>query len=141
LLPSTKELEDFRIGSRVKAKPCTFDDLNILPGKMEITTVDDWLKLSDFEETEERAGRDPRQDVMAGLEEKKVMPVGTLHGTHDRIVAATPINAMTGECTGKTIPRLLFFALPICTRTGGTRGTISNHTCAVRRLTCVQIPA
>jgi hypothetical protein len=141
LLPSTEELEGFRNESLVKAKSCTFDDINVLPGKMKVATVDDWLELSDFEETEERAGRDPWRHVMDELGDKKVMPVGTLYGTHNRIVAATPIDAMTGKCTGETIPHLLYFALPICTRTGGTRGTISDHTCAIRRLTCVQIPA
>jgi hypothetical protein len=138
LLPST---EDVRNGTRFKANPCTFDVFEILAEQMKIATMNDWCAVSDFEDEQEKVGCDIWQHVMYRLKEEKAMPVGTLRGTVKRIVVAKPIGNMTDECTGETIPRLLFFALPICKSPRGTRRTILNHTYATRRLTCVQIPA
>jgi len=102
--------------------------------------MSDWCALSDFEEEQEKVACDIWQHVMYRLGEEKAMLVGTLRETGNRIVVAKPIDTMTDKYTGETLPRLLFFALPICTSDKDTRRTILNHTYATRKLTCVQIP-
>ncbi|KAM0703845.1 hypothetical protein Q7P35_005580 [Cladosporium inversicolor] len=109
LIPDEDELDGFRNGIHIKANPC-FDCFNL--GALSVQTLHRWSVTFDQQVEFEEEGKDIWQDTISRLQEHKSIIVGTLRGTDRRIVIATSEESVTDGRRGKTLPRLLFFALP-----------------------------